>query len=255
MIADLIEIKTLLRQTITYLTSGVLVVGTRYRIITAGTGDFSNVGATYNEVQETFVATGTTPTSWGGAKLMVISDDDFYIEELIPIVTEHVHTIAGTDFQNKDVYLLNSTLTFAAGNVQDTITVSEGFDDLYLNRYNDVKVIDSYYNDKIFTVYSNTDTVLTLDQIDTLYAESTICDIYRVDYPEGMALPFAKMVKYQLDHISDKTTATVTSEKIGKLYSVSYSETNISKNYYPQPLIDELLAASGYKNGGAYVII
>jgi hypothetical protein len=47
------------------LTSGSLVIGLTYKIITFVTGDdFINVGATSNSTNNEFVATGTTPTVW-----------------------------------------------------------------------------------------------------------------------------------------------------------------------------------------------
>ncbi|MEO0510545.1 MAG: LamG-like jellyroll fold domain-containing protein [Verrucomicrobiota bacterium] len=49
----------------TLLTSGSLVVGAEYRIDSFQSGDdFTNVGAASNADNVTFVATGTTPTSW-----------------------------------------------------------------------------------------------------------------------------------------------------------------------------------------------
>ena len=46
-------------------TSGALVVGARYYISYFQAGDdFTNVGASANEKGETFIATGTTPTTW-----------------------------------------------------------------------------------------------------------------------------------------------------------------------------------------------
>ena len=47
-----------------------IVIGTTYQItFNNGTGDFLNVGAPNNELGTYFVATGTTPTAWGGAEL------------------------------------------------------------------------------------------------------------------------------------------------------------------------------------------
>lgn len=50
------------------LTSGSLVIGVRYTIITHnGVDDFTNVGAPNNNVGTRFVATGTSPTLWASA--------------------------------------------------------------------------------------------------------------------------------------------------------------------------------------------
>lgn len=48
---------------------GPLYIGGRYTITTADDGDFANVGALANTQGTIFIATGTTPTSFGTAKL------------------------------------------------------------------------------------------------------------------------------------------------------------------------------------------
>jgi hypothetical protein len=47
--------------------SGLLTIGVTYRIVDDGAfgWDFTNVGAPNNEIGTSFVATGTTPNSWG----------------------------------------------------------------------------------------------------------------------------------------------------------------------------------------------
>lgn len=252
MIATLNEIKTYLSKTITTQTSGVLVVGTRYRITVVGTCDFSNVGSTFNELYETFVATSTdAPTSWGGATLQIITDEDLVIESLIPQVENHVRSICSNDFINDDYYL-TADMVFAVENIQDTITVAEGFDDLYLNRYMDVYVKDSYYNDGYFLVLTKSDTVLTLNFLNELYAETTEnITIKRVDYPEALKTPFIKMINYQLSNMTPVVGGNVKSESIGK-YSVSYD--NVSSLYSPQ-IIKELQMASGYTSGKTYFVL
>jgi len=47
------------------LTTGDLVLGVTYRIVFSTGADFTNVGAPNNTIDTYFVATGTTPTSWG----------------------------------------------------------------------------------------------------------------------------------------------------------------------------------------------
>jgi hypothetical protein len=48
------------------LNTGSLIIGVTYRIIDTSPGmDFTNVGASNNNVGTSFVATGTTPNSWG----------------------------------------------------------------------------------------------------------------------------------------------------------------------------------------------
>lgn len=52
-------------------TSGALTVGVTYYITDSGTvnWDFTNVGAPNNDIDTYFIATGTTPNSWGDAIL------------------------------------------------------------------------------------------------------------------------------------------------------------------------------------------
>jgi len=53
-------------------TSGTLVLGKRYRIVTYVAGDsFTNVGAASNATGVEFVATGTTPTTWTNASTLI----------------------------------------------------------------------------------------------------------------------------------------------------------------------------------------
>jgi hypothetical protein len=48
------------------LNTGSLTIGVTYHIVNTSPGmDFTNVGAPNNEVDTSFVATGTTPNSWG----------------------------------------------------------------------------------------------------------------------------------------------------------------------------------------------
>jgi len=55
-------------------TSGVLIIGRLYTMLDTYLGDdFTNVGATINQYGQSFIATGTTPTSWTlGTELMVV---------------------------------------------------------------------------------------------------------------------------------------------------------------------------------------
>jgi hypothetical protein len=65
---DLLQIEV---SNTTNATSGVLVVGTLYQIVTFVAGDnFLNVGATANTTGITFVATGTTPTTWSNGSTL-----------------------------------------------------------------------------------------------------------------------------------------------------------------------------------------
>lgn len=58
---------------IEYISSGTLIIGVTYYIANntpENPGDFTNVGAPNNDIDTQFIATGTTPNSWGsGAEL------------------------------------------------------------------------------------------------------------------------------------------------------------------------------------------
>lgn len=72
-----------------------LTLGEKYVIRSSG-GNFTNVGATDNDIGTEFVATGTEPTSWGDAYLELISCnsyiDDVYEQETINIATRFINS-------------------------------------------------------------------------------------------------------------------------------------------------------------------
>jgi len=248
MIANLNYIKLFLNKTITEKTSGLLTVGTRYRITVKGSGNFSNVGATFNVLNETFIATGTTPTAWTGATLQVISDEDMIIESLIPAVESHVRAICKNNFVNKEFYVSDGA-TFTDGNVSGMIAINN-VDKLKLGKFNDILIVDSYYNDGYFSVDSFTASSIATNFLDEVYNETSPCTIYRVDYPKQIKPIFCKMINWQLNNQTNYSGGTVKAESIGK-YSVSYER--ISIIYTPQ--IMEELQISGSKNSGKVVFL
>lgn len=84
-------------------TSGSLVVGKTYKILTYITNDdFLNVGATANITGNTFVATGTTPTHWTHLSLLqdqtlVTSTSELYVNDLSGINFENIQSSRPTD--------------------------------------------------------------------------------------------------------------------------------------------------------------
>jgi hypothetical protein len=86
-----------------YTQSGGLDIGVTYYIDdNAGSPDFTNVGAPNNNVGTYFVATGTTPTSWGEAGLSYNSG--------APVATVLENTIGNIWFTYDDIggYSVNS---------------------------------------------------------------------------------------------------------------------------------------------------
>jgi hypothetical protein len=92
------------------ITGGTLTVGVSYQVdINTGGADFTNVGAPNNEIGTWFVATGTTPTSWGTGALLYNTG--------APVVTVLENTIGNIYWTYSDVgyYLANLNGAFTEG--------------------------------------------------------------------------------------------------------------------------------------------
>lgn len=92
-----------------YQQSGELIVGVTYYIDdNASNADFTNVGAPNNDVGTYFIATGTTPNSWGEAGLAYNTG--------APVANVLENTIGNVWFEyiEKGRYQLKSTLLFTA---------------------------------------------------------------------------------------------------------------------------------------------
>ena len=93
------------------LNSGTLTIGVTYRIVQDLTGmDFTNVGSPNNDVGTYFVATGTTPNSWGVSP----SGDTLEYNDGAPIATVLENTIGNIWFTFFDTgrYYANSNELF-----------------------------------------------------------------------------------------------------------------------------------------------
>ncbi len=102
-------------------TSGLLVVGRRYTITTFLAGDvFTNVGALSNASGVTFVATGTTPTTWTHSsilddadalyKVVGIAENTVSRGQPISIVTEDPMFTPGTTVAVGDIGILSTDI-------------------------------------------------------------------------------------------------------------------------------------------------
>jgi hypothetical protein len=61
---------------------GLLTIGRLYAIVSYNAGDnFTNVGAAANAVGQTFIASGTTPTSWANKSRLVQITDTWLLNE------------------------------------------------------------------------------------------------------------------------------------------------------------------------------
>lgn len=93
--------------------TGTITIGVTYRIANLSPGmDFTNVGAPNNEIDTYFVATGTTPASWGSAEDTGNSTLEWNTGA--PVVTVLENTIGNIWFgyQGTGVYTLNSIGAF-----------------------------------------------------------------------------------------------------------------------------------------------
>jgi hypothetical protein len=103
------------------LTSGILEIGVTYRIdSTGGSGwDFTNVGASNNNVGTYFVATGTTPNSWQDGQLTYNTG--------APVVTVLENTIGNIWFEyvSSGFYRMSSNELFTLGKSWSVIGPSD----------------------------------------------------------------------------------------------------------------------------------
>jgi hypothetical protein len=99
-----------------------LTIGVTYTIIDNTGADFTNVGAPNNNNGTSFVATGTTPTSWGTSQLDYDSG--------APTVTVLENTIGNVWFTYVNVgrYVINSSGLFTSQKTFSTFTNSNNED-------------------------------------------------------------------------------------------------------------------------------
>lgn len=93
--------------------TGSLTIGVTYKINNDSPGmDFTNVGAPNNNIDTYFVATGTTPASWGSAE--GTGNATISYNTGVPTVTVLENTIGNVWFEYNDVgnYIINSNSLF-----------------------------------------------------------------------------------------------------------------------------------------------
>jgi len=103
------------------ITSGTLTIGVTYQITDdTSNPDFTNVGAPNNNLNTYFVATGTTPNSWGQAELQY--------NEGAPVATVLENTIGNIWFEyfGEGNYYINSNELFTVN--KTTILNGSGWD-------------------------------------------------------------------------------------------------------------------------------
>jgi hypothetical protein len=153
------------------ITGGDLTIGVTYYITDRGTvnWDFTNVGALTNNVETYFVATGTTPNSWGDANLEYNTG--------APVVTVLENTIGNIWFtyesqgfysaRSNNLFINNKTISLVSpNNYFETPSDIYNYDTI-VPFYNENQIaISSYYN------YSPTDSII--NNIGKLFIEIRI---------------------------------------------------------------------------------
>ena len=122
-----------------FISSGLLTIGVTYLIdeIIAGTPDFTNVGAPNNNQGTYFVATGTTPNSWGDEVTLV------YVAAA-PVATVLENTIGNIWFTYQDagVYVVNSDALFTSNK-----TIISFMPSIYIESPSDIYNFTGYQGD------------------------------------------------------------------------------------------------------------
>jgi hypothetical protein len=104
-----------------YIDIGSLTIGVTYQITNLSPGmDFTNVGAPNNEINTYFVATGTTPASWGSNE--GIGNETLRYNLGAPVVTVLQNTIGNIWFTYNSVgnYYINSDNLFTENKTMST---------------------------------------------------------------------------------------------------------------------------------------
>jgi hypothetical protein len=143
-----------------FVSSGLLTIGVTYIIdeIISGNPDWTNVGAPNNEVGTKFIATGTTPNSWG-------EEATLYYSDAAPVVTVLENTIGNVWFtyesqgfysaRSNNLFINNKTISLVSPNNYFETPSDIYIYDIIVPTYNENQIaIFSYYN------YSPTDSII-----------------------------------------------------------------------------------------------
>ncbi len=128
------------------LEGGNLTIGVTYKIQGVGGGaDFTNVGAPNNDIDTWFVATGTTPNSWG-------TGGSLSYDLGAPVVTVLENTIGNIwwTYANVGVYAINSNSLFTYGK---TFLINGPFNNLNTSGY--TISFEPQYTNAIYFAISN----------------------------------------------------------------------------------------------------
>lgn len=211
MIATRAEIKKILQIPVELISSGALIAGQRYELL-SGTGDFSNIGAlALIAVGDVFLciedASGeeptTEPTSWGDAVLAEYEDHDETIELLLLPKSEELFRLTNNHFTFGEPVSLRIAIL-------DNVIAGEGIE---VFRYGNIRLeCDSPNGGKNYTVSAIAAGSLTITE--PLFDEEIDAVLYNVVYPQDLKTALAYMIA---DDLNRDTLTNTKSEIYGRI--------------------------------------
>ena len=206
-----------------------LVVGEKYKIRTAG-GNWTNVGADDNNVGTEFVATGTTPTSWGDGVLQLISCnqylDDIYNEEITHLASRFINN--SKEYLKQKTLLSNHSVIGGVADVSKTITKQGRFVGFVLNPHEGNNIVNTIT--RLGFLGDANDSGLKLYLYETSQDEP-IAE-FEFDYTTGLSLQW-RSVSSDFTIRYDNTTegdSGVFSGGVGQKYILGYFEDDLTCN-------------------------
>lgn len=168
---------------------------------------------------------------------------DTLIENLIPLVEEVIVDYCNNYFIDEDIslngiripraYMYNNDLQF----VNSTHSIDNSVSDLTSYDFNvgdSIRVFNSKFNNKSFTIESITTGSIILDDINTVKNESgNTVMVVRLEYPRPLEIVAAQMIKFNMA----KITPGMASEHID---SYSYNLGEITSSGYPKVIMNGL---------------
>jgi len=161
------------------------------------------------------------------------TSQDGRIMALIPQIEADIVEYCNNSFTNPDITFTGYfTPTVGAGPVYTLVCSDGGISDVSFANVDQFVLSGTIRNDGRLTSTTFADTVITVS--DVLVAEAEVsASITLIQYPAGLQIYAARMIAYQLSHMSD---AGITSESIGK-YSYSRVSGGSSDAGYPNEIL------------------
>jgi hypothetical protein len=158
---------------------------------------------------------------------------DARISALIPQIEADIVAHCNNDFTNPDIAFTGDFVpTVSSGSIYTLVCSDGGISDISFANGDQFVLSGTIRNDGRLTSTTFADTVITVS--DVLVAEAEVsASITLIQYPAGLQIYAARMIAYQLSHMSD---AGITSESIGK-YSYSRASGGSSDAGYPNEIL------------------